>query len=340
MAQASPLTVPQLSSVVLSEFVELHKADCLEWLPKQPDNSFHAVVTDPPYGMLEFTPAQLEKLRAGRGGVWRIPPSLDGYARAPVPRFTVLAKRDLALLYYFFLEWGTALLPKLVPGAHVFIASSPLLSYLVSEAMVGAGYEKRGEVVRLTQTLRGGDRPKNAESEFPDVTVMPRSAWEPWLILRKPFKGTVAQNLRAWQTGALRRSTSGPFMDAIRGSPTRVEERSLAKHPSLKPQAFLRQIVRASLPLGQGKVLDPFAGSGSTLAACQALRYQGVGIEIDDTYFDMACDAIPALARLSSPAGSSQGSVRSKSHRAREASPLSARLITDRLLDGNGLAIP
>lgn len=287
--------------VTASGRVQLYEADCVEWLAQQPDNSFHAVVTDPPYGMLEFTPAQMNKLRAGRGGVWRIPPAIGGHKRSPVPRFTVLDEQDIAALYDFFREWGTALRPKLVPGAHAVIATSPLLSHVVSQAMADGGFEKRGEIVRLTQTLRGGDRPKNAEREFPDVSVMPRSAWEPWVVFRKRCEGTVAQNLRKWGTGGLRRREDGPFLDVIQSSPTRPEERRFAPHPSLKPQAFLRQIVRAVLPIEKGTILDPFAGSGSTLAACEALGYNGVGVEIDPAYISVAREAIPVLSQLRPP---------------------------------------
>jgi len=45
---------------------------------------------NPPFGLVEFTPSQLEKMEAGSGGVWRIPPSFDGHQRNPLPRFTVL----------------------------------------------------------------------------------------------------------------------------------------------------------------------------------------------------------------------------------------------------------
>lgn len=287
-----------------SGLVEIHEADCLEWLAEQPDHSFEAVVTDPPYGMLEYTPTQVDKMRRGKGGVWRIPPSIGGHKRAPVPRFTILDDANKADIYAFFAEWGRLLRPKLVPGAHVLVATSPLLSHIVAQALVDAKYEKRGEIVRLTQTLRGGDRPKNAELEFSDVTVMPRSAWEPWLLFRKPCEGTVAQNLRKWKTGGLRRATSGPFTDVIVSSPTRREERALAPHPSLKPQAFLRQVVRAILPLGEGTVLDPFAGSGSTLAACEANEYRGIGVELDPDYVTLAVQAVPRLAQLAVPSRS------------------------------------
>lgn len=270
----------------------------MKWLAAQPKNTFEAVVTDPPYGMLEYTPDQMTKLRAGRGGVWRIPPSLGGHKRMPVPRFTVLDNDHVASLYHFFREFAEVLLPVLVPGAHVLLATNPLLSYTVSQAFVDSGFERRGEIVRLTQTLRGGDRPKNAENEFRDVTVMPRSGWEPWLLFRKRCEGTVAQNLRKWKTGGLRRPVSGPFMDVIASRPTRPDERRLAPHPSLKPQAFLRQIVRAALPLGEGVILDPFAGSGSTLAACEAIGCRGVGVELDPQYVTLAIEAIPALSRL------------------------------------------
>jgi site-specific DNA-methyltransferase (adenine-specific) len=78
-------------------------------------------------------------------------------------------------------------------------------------------------------------------------------------------------------------------------APTRKKERSLAPHPSLKPQAFLRPLVRAVLPLGEGIVLDPFAGAGSTLAAAEAEGYRSVGVEKDIHYFNMARTAIPNL---------------------------------------------
>src|SRR3990172_9056248 len=148
-------------------------------------------------------------------------------------------------------------------------------------------------------TMRGGDRPKHAHEEFPEVSVMPRSMWEPWLVFRKPLEGRVQDNLRKWSTGGFRRiSADRPFGDVIESSPTRPSERALAPHPSLKPQAFLRQLVRGVLPLGKGVLLDPFAGSGSTLAAAEAVGYESVGVERDRKYFDLALEAIPKLSKL------------------------------------------
>lgn len=282
----------------LFQKAKLVHADCFDWLAQQKDNSFHAVVTDPPYGLHEYTPEQQAKLRNGKGGVWRIPPSFDGHLRSPLPRFTTLSQEQLEELRTFFLVWGRRLVPKLVPGANVIVASNPLVSYIVSWALAEAGLERRGELIRLTMTMRGGDRPKAAHEEFSDVSVMPRSMWEPWLIYRKPLEGRAQDNLRKWKAGGFRRPAKDkPFGDVISSGPTRKGERSLAPHPSLKPQAFLRQVVRAVLPLGKGIVLDPFAGAGSTLAAAEAVGYASVGIEKDAHYFNLASSAIPKLTR-------------------------------------------
>ena len=279
-----------------AEFIQ---GDCLDWLAHRAAASIHAVVTDPPYGLVEYSPLEQGKLRNGKGGVWRIPPAFDGHKRAPLPRFTTLSPVQLKELSAFFERWGKALLPALVPGANVIVASNPLLSHIVSNALAASGLERRGEIVRLVMTMRGGDRPKNAHTEFADVTVMPRSMWEPWLCFRRPLEGRVQDNLRKWKTGGFRRiSGSKPFGDVIVSRPTHATERKIAPHPSLKPQAFLRQIVRAVLPLGDGTILDPFAGAGSTLAAATAVGYSSIGIEIDSRYAEMARTAIEPLSRL------------------------------------------
>ena len=271
-------------------------------------------MTDPPYGLVEYTDAEQAKLRAGQGGVWRIPPSFDGHQRSPVPRFTVLSAQDLTNLDGFFTIWAKALYPVLVPGANVVVASNPLVSHRVAVAIAEAGFERRGEIVRRVMTMRGGDRPKNAHNEFREVSVMPRSMWEPWLMFRKPLDGRVQDNLRRWKTGGFRRiSADRPFGDVIDSHPTRPAEKALGQHPSLKPQAFLRQIVRAVLPLGEGIVLDSFAGSGSTLAAAEAVGYRSVGVEVDPAYIAVAQGAIPRLASVTFE----HGGTRSRSQASR-----------------------
>jgi len=110
----------------------------------------------------------------------------------------------------------------------------------VSSALEDAGLEPRGEIVRLTMTMRGGDRPKAAHEEFSEISVMPRSMWEPWIVCRRPLDGRVQDNLRKWKTGGFRRPIKDkPFGDVVASTPTRKSEKSLTPHPSLKPQALV-----------------------------------------------------------------------------------------------------
>ena len=128
------------------------QADCFEWLTRVPENSIHAVVTDPPYGVKEYDFEQIAKRENGNGGIWRIPPSFDGHQRSPLP--------------------------------------------------------------------------------------------------------------------------------------------------SIKPQSFLRQVVYASLPLGEGIIVDTFMGSGSTVAAAEAMGVRCIGIERYQEYYEMSRTAILKLAAL------------------------------------------
>ncbi len=249
-------------------------ADCFEWMGRIPVNSIHAIVTDPPYGVKEYDFDQLTKRSNGKGGIWRIPPSFDGHTRSPLPRFTALNSKEREQLRRFFIEWAKLAVRILRPGGHLFLASNAFLSQFVFSALVEGGLEFRGEIIRLVRTLRGGDRPKNAEIEFPEVSSLPRGCYEPWGLFRKPMPAgmKVSDCLREYQTGGLRRRTNGlPFEDVIDSERTPKAERQIADHPSLKPQSFLRQLVHAALPLGVGIIADPFMGSGSTIAATAAL---------------------------------------------------------------------
>jgi len=279
---------------------QLFHADCFDWLRERQPGSLHAVCTDPPYGILEFTEKEIAKLRAGRGGVWRLPPTIGGSRRDPLPRFTILTDAQKNQLARFFRDWGSLLMPALVPGAHVCVAGHPMLQPLVQVAMADAGFEIRPAIMRLYYSFRGGDRPKNAEQEFPEVCVTPKGAYEPWMLFRKPIsERTVADNLRRWKTGGLRRlSLDRPLPDAIPSGRTPDREAAISDHPCLKPQHFMRILVRALLPLAEGVILDTFMGSGSTIAAADAVGYQSAGVEIDDQYFALAKQAVPQLAAL------------------------------------------
>lgn len=292
---------------------ELHQGNAFQLLEEYDENHFHAVVTDPPYGVVEFETANVEKMRDGSGGIWRIPPELDGSERKPLPRFTVLSESDKQKLRNFFETFGEAVERVLRPGGHVLVATTQLLMHEVSKQLDKAGLERRDVLVRESKTLRGGDRPKGAH-DHPDyemVSSMPRVWWEPWLVYRKPFDNRLRDNLAEWETGGLRReSKERPFTDLLEDGKTPKQEKKIVQeanpneenaHPNLKPQYLMRELCHASLPLQTGTILDPFMGSGATIAGAESLGYDAVGIEIDETFYEMAQNAIPRLTEVSTP---------------------------------------
>ena len=278
-------------------------AECMEWLSCQPESSIHAIVTDPPYGLREYKLSELKKLGSGDGGIWRLPPSFDGNTRAPLPRFTALDGKDRKKMSVFFKEWANLCFHALCPGAHVFVASNAFIVPVLMASLSAGGLEFRGQIIREVRTLRGGDRPKNAEREFPFVSSMPRGCYEPWLLFRKPLEKSmkVSDALREYGTGGIRRLPDGnPFGDIIRSERTPRSERDIADHPSLKPQSLMRLLSYIALPLGKGLLVDPFSGSGSTIASTEALGINALGIERHRPYFDMSASTVPELARLPS----------------------------------------
>lgn len=60
-----------------------------------------------------------------------------------------------------------------------------------------------------------------------------------------------------------------------------------ALHPTEKPLGILDPLIRYACPLG-GVVIDPFAGSGSTLDAARQSGRRGIGIEANEKYLEAA----------------------------------------------------
>ena len=78
---------------------------------------------------------------------------------------------------------------------------------------------------------------------------------------------------------------SGPFREG-------GEERN--GHPTQKPVAVMEWVVKNTAGT---TVLDPFMGSGTTGVACMNLGRKFIGIEIEERYFNIACERIENAQR-------------------------------------------
>lgn len=87
-----------------------------------------------------------------------------------------------------------------------------------------------------------------------------------------------------------------------KGSVLRVQRknsRAVSRHPTEKPVALMRQLVESSSQLNE-VVLDPFAGSGSTLVAAVLAGRRAIGIEVDPDYVDLTIARVKKAERLAS----------------------------------------
>ena len=59
-------------------------------------------------------------------------------------------------------------------------------------------------------------------------------------------------------------------------------------HPTEKPVPLMQTVCGWT----DGVILDPFMGSGTTLVACAKMGRKGIGIELDEDYFNIACKRV------------------------------------------------
>ncbi len=91
---------------------------------------------------------------------------------------------------------------------------------------------------------------------------------------------------RKWNAGGKR----GVYTHCVNPSDRQGE------HPTEKPVKLMAEILTDFTNCGE-TILDPFMGSGTTLVACAKLGRKGIGIEISEKYFDIACRRIKEAYR-------------------------------------------
>jgi site-specific DNA-methyltransferase (adenine-specific) len=193
--------------------------------------------------------------------------------------------------YHAYLEWvrawATALLGVSAPGGRACI-NIPLDSNKGGKRAIYADYLRIFQEVGWTY---------QTSIVWNEQNISRRTAWGSWLSPSAPFVTAPVEMIAVFHTGAFRR----PPGDGRRGDITRDEflEWTLGMwtfhganprrvgHPAPFPEELPRRLIKLySYP--DDVVLDPFVGSGTTLAACIKLGRRGVGIEINPTFCELA----------------------------------------------------
>jgi DNA modification methylase len=178
--------------------------------------------------------------------------------------------------------WGTALKPALEP---ITMARAPLSGSVAANVLEHGTGAVNVDGCRVGD--EGGRFPANLIHDGSDeVTgLFPESNGQQGQVTGKEPSSKV-NNVYGDFDG---RPPTAPRGDS--GSASRffycakadASERRNSKHPTVKPVALMRYLVRLVCPAG-GVVLDPFAGSGTTIEAARLEHCRAIGIERELEY--------------------------------------------------------
>ena len=78
----------------------------------------------------------------------------------------------------------------------------------------------------------------------------------------------------------------------------KTSQEARLKHPAMFPQMLVERLIETFLPTDANFVLDPFAGSGTTILAAEAMGKKGIGLELSPEYVSLARSRLEKQAEV------------------------------------------
>lgn len=212
--------------------------DCLDKLKELDDNSIDSIVTDPPYG-LEFMGKAWDSFKTGRISKYKEGGSIDleqiesrkgkggagpSYTKRAAKRCRTCGKQEWSgspckcetpdfeidnstqhTFQSFSEAWATECYRVLKPGGHLLAFGGSRMYHRLAVGIEDAGFEIRDQIM----WVYGSGFPKSHNignklgEEYKGMGTALKPAHEPIVMARKPFKGTVADNVLEYGTGAI-----------------------------------------------------------------------------------------------------------------------------------------
>jgi len=241
----------------------IHYGDARNWLETLPDHSVDALITDPPYSSGGLT-----------AGERKVAPSVKYVTTGQAKQWVdfIGDNRDQRSQLQWMLLWLAQCHRILRDGAPVCLFSDWRQLPLTTDALQCAGFIWRGIMVwdKTEATRPHLGRPR-AQAEY--------IIWG--------SKGHMPHTRKA------------PILPGVIREVVRQKDKH---HMTGKPTALMRQLVhiceRRSDGTG-GLILDPFAGSGTTLVAAALEGYRAIGCELSEHYYQVARERLAALIPFS-----------------------------------------
>ena len=286
--------------------------DALEWLDALEDHSIDVVLTDPPYF--------LDKL----GSEWdvkKVHNQKNLKVVQSLPAGMKFDRKQGKQLYEWYLQVSKKIFRVLKAGGFFFSFSSPRLYHRLACAVDDAGFEIRDCFIWLyTQNqakamslnhfinkLDTTEQQKEALKNKLDGWKTPqlKSCFEPIVVAQKPVDKTYLHNMQINEVGLLNiniKTGQNMFPSNVMStdeidelidktfliSKPNLEEKGEGNHhKTVKPLDLCKHLLQLSVFNKQATILDPFAGSGTTLVASKELGLNYIGFELNQDYVEI-----------------------------------------------------
>ncbi len=283
--------------------------DALEILPKLPQESVDAVVTDPPYFLdrldNQWDPQKIELKAYQRQRVFHLPPGMK------------FDRNQGKAFYDWFFRVAELIYRVLKPGGFFFAFSSPRLYHRLASAVDDAGFAIRDtflwlythsqpkamSLLHLIDRMKLSPEQKNLIKERLKNWKTPqvKSVYEPILVAQKPYEETFLQNMIKHDVGLFNMQVrigqnmfpanvllveeSETILDKyfLIERPRGAEREEAGGHYTVKPVRLCEYLIELSTVEG-AVILDPFVGSGTTALAALRRGRHYIGIDINPHY--------------------------------------------------------
>lgn len=286
---------------------QLFLGDCRQVLATFPPHSIAACLTDPPYNY-EFighkwdateSARRVERVQHSKTLVKHIPygSGLAGGVRNA--QWYQRVRANIQEYQDWCFEWATEIFRVCKPGAIVAAFNSTRTLAHLQIAFERAGFYTRDCIVyrRASGIPKGLNlKAKLAQKGASDADNWEgwhsclRNEWEAIVVVQKPLCNNYLETVRQYGVGLFHTANpDGSFQSNILENIPRDKDKSENFHFTVKPLALMEKLIAMFVPPSpENLILDPFAGSGTTLVAAQKLAYNYVGIEIVPEYREIA----------------------------------------------------
>ena len=282
--------------------------DCIDVLASIESETVSACITDPPYNY-EFIGhkwdaseikrrTQRVRNRNSKTLVKNIPYG-SGLAGGVRNRRWYERNRENILDYEkWCIDWGTQVFRVIKPGGIVAVFNSTRTVAHVQVALESAGFYARDCIVyrRHSGIPKGLNlSAKLKQKKYEDYDQWNgwhsclRNEWEAIALLQKPLETNYLNTFLKYEVGLIYTGNpDGSFQSNIIEDIPRDCEEDFNVHCTVKPLALMEKLVEMFVPPSKEHiVLDPFAGSGTTLLAAKNLGRSYIGIEIVPEYVEI-----------------------------------------------------